>query len=273
MQVSLIPVAIAANPAALHKTTAIVFDVLRATSTIVTALASGYRRVYPIIDVGTALTLAYEHGFVLAGERKGNKIAGFPHGNSPLEFIGGPDTALHMSKLNYGFCHENDVCKTNDVVVLTTTNGTKAIRWAETAHKVYVGSLLNARSVAQAALRDGLNICLACAGTSGRFSLEDMLGAGIVFMEIIQQLSGSDSEQQAAGIAVDDLPVAAYGLARFYRNNLLSGLIAGRHGQKLLRRGREADLQWCAQLNRFDIAPVFTGKFIAISNNLPFVTY
>ncbi len=273
MQVSLIPVAIAANPAVLPGTTAIVFDVLRATSTIVTALASGYRRVYPVADAGTALALANEHGFVLAGERKGDKIAGFPHGNSPLEFIGGPDAAYHMLEINKGSSFNSNIWKTSDELVLTTTNGTKAIRWALSAHKVFTGSLLNARAVAQAALQEGLDISLVCAGTAGRFSLEDSLGAGFVLVEIIRQLSGPASGQPAASINMDDLAIAAYGLARFYHNNPLSGLFAGQHGQKLLRRGREEDLQWCAQLNRYDIAPVFMEEFITISDDLPLATH
>ncbi len=264
MQVSLIPVATAVNPAALHGTTAVVFDVLRATSTIVTALASGYRRVYPVADAGIALALANERSFVLAGERRGEKIAGFPHGNSPLEFIGGPDTAYHMSEISKGPSFNNNVWKTSDDLVLTTTNGTKAIRRAQSAHKVLTGSLLNARAVAQAALREGLDINLVCAGTAGRFSLEDTLGAGFVLAEIMRQLSQATSEQHTASINMDDLAITAYGLARFYHNDPLSGLFAGRHGQKLLRLGLEEDLHWCAQLNRFDIAPVFTGKYITV---------
>ncbi len=255
MQVSLIPVATAAKPDVLHETTAIVFDVLRATSTIVTALASGYRRVYPVANAGTALALAHEHGFVPAGERRGDKIAGFPHGNSPLEFISGPNVGI-----------SNDARKCN-VLVLTTTNGIKAIRWAESAYKVFTGSLLNARAVAQAVLREGLDVSLVCAGTGGRFSLEDTLGAGFVFMEIVQQLNGAASSQLAAGMAVDDLPIAAYELARFYYHDPLSGLMVGRHGQRLLRRRLEDDLRWCAQLNRYDIAPVLTGEFITTGND------
>jgi len=258
LQVSLIPVATAADPTALLGTTAIVFDVLRATSTIVTALASGYRKVYPVAEPDTALALAHEHGFILAGERKGEKITGFPHGNSPLEFVNGPDTAYHMPESVAGSIPSNNELQTSDVLVLTTTNGTKAIRWADHAHKVFTGSLLNARSVAQAALLEGLDISLVCAGTAGRFSLEDTLGAGFVFIEIMQQLNG------AASLATDDLPIAAYELARFYCDDPLAGLAAGRHGQKLLRRGRETDLHWCAQLNHYDIAPVFNGNYIAV---------
>jgi len=263
LQVSLIPVATAADPTALHGTTAIVFDVLRATSTIVTALASGYRKVYPVAEPDTALALAHEHGFVLAGERKGEKITGFPHGNSPLEFVNGPDKAYHMPELSAGSTPKNKELQTSDVLVLTTTNGTKAIRWADPAHKVFTGSLLNARSVAQAALLEGLDISLVCAGTAGRFSLEDTLGAGFVFIEIMQQLNGAASGQQAVSMATDDLPIAAYELARFYGHDPLAGLAAGRHGQRLLRRGRETDLHWCAQLNLYDIAPVFKGLFIS----------
>ncbi|TYO95540.1 2-phosphosulfolactate phosphatase [Desulfallas thermosapovorans] len=246
MQIKLIPVAAVCDPKALLGTTAVVFDVLRATSTIVTALAAGYRRVYPVAQASAAVALARRHGFVLSGERGGEKIEGFPHGNSPLEFAGGPGTG-------------------SSVLVITTSNGTGAIRRAASASPVLIGSLLNARAVARAALEQGQDISLVCAGTGGLFSLEDILGAGFVLLEILQQLNpGGGEGKSPEGPAMDDLAITACGLARLYHNDPLAGLYAGQHGQRLLKLGREEDLRWCAGLNRFDIAPVFTGEYITL---------
>jgi 2-phosphosulfolactate phosphatase len=272
LQIKLIPVATASNPEVLKGTTAVVFDVLRATSTIVTALASGYRRVYPVAEAGAAMELAYERGYVLAGERGGEKIAGFPHGNSPLEFIHGLEAGGRASiggkyKTVSASGEPGHEYKTDGrVLVLTTSNGTGAIRWAASADMVLIGSLLNARAAALAALGKGRNISLVCAGTAGCFSFEDTLGAGFVLVEIMRQFGRVKGELHAADLAMDDLATAAYGLASFYHDNPLSGLRAGQHGQKLLQLGRENDLRWCAKLNQFDIAPVFTREYIAIGS-------
>ncbi|AGL01919.1 phosphosulfolactate phosphohydrolase-like enzyme [Desulfoscipio gibsoniae DSM 7213] len=262
----MIPVASISNPDVLIDTIAVVFDVLRATSTIVTALASGYQRVYPVAEADAALALARNHGFTLAGERGGETIAGFPYGNSPLEFINGPETDSRLTENGERSKSSNNTLNISDVLVLTTSNGTGAIRWAASANKVITGSLLNARAAARTVLREKRDISLVCAGTAGCFSLEDTLGAGFVLMEVIKQLNQATGRQPAASVDMDDLAAAAYGLARYYHNDPLSGLRAGQHGQKLLRLSHEEDLRWCAQLNRFDIAPVFTGKYIAINN-------
>lgn len=237
MHVRMVPVAARAGRELFAGTTAVVFDVLRATSTIVTALASGYRRVYPVAEEGGALALARKHGYVLAGERGGKRIPGFPHGNSPLEFLTGGTTA-------------------GDVLVLTTSNGTGALQTAAGAARVLAGSLLNARAAARAALREGRDILLVCAGTGGAFALEDTLGAGFVLAELTR----------AAGVMppVDDLSMAAYRLACFYRDNPLDGLLDSRHGQKLLELGCGEDLRWCARLNLFDIAPVLMDGYIFV---------
>lgn len=240
MEIRLIPVANRANPDFFNHTTAVVFDVLRATSSIVTALAAGYQRVYPATTKDAALTLAQRYGYVLAGERGGLKIEGFPHGNSPLEFWPGPGTAqgVGMNRL-----------------VLTTSNGTAAIQRAAGASRVLIGSLLNARAVALAALQEGRDIILVCAGSEGQFSLEDTLGAGFVLKEIVTSADTPPS--------MDDLAMAAYNLAGYYSQNPLTGLLASSHGQKLQKLGHLDDLHWCSQLNRFDLVPVLRGDYVA----------
>jgi 2-phosphosulfolactate phosphatase len=137
---------------------AVVVDVLRATSTIAQALASGYRRVLCCAEVEEARELRERIGEgVLAGERRAQAIPGFDLGNSPAEFEE----------------------PRGETVILTTTNGTRAIvAAAAAAETVLVGSLLNLAAVAEAARRDGASVEVVCAGVDGRFTLDDAYCAG-----------------------------------------------------------------------------------------------
>jgi len=235
VNITLLPAAPAVGCEILSGANAVVFDVLRATSTIVTALASGYRRVYPVIDVGEARLRAKEWGFSLAGERGGKRIPGFPLGNSPLEFCAGP-------------------AGNPDNLILTTSNGTAAIRSAAAAEKVLIGAIINARAAARAAVAEGRDIVLVCAGSGGSYSLDDILGAGFVLREIINA-----AEQPPE---MDDQALAALCLARYYRQEPLAGLMESRHGKKLLALGLENDLRWCARLNLYDTAPVLHNDYV-----------
>ncbi|MCG8400829.1 MAG: 2-phosphosulfolactate phosphatase [Firmicutes bacterium] len=235
MFIKLAPSAAHAAQPELAGTTAVVFDVLRATSTIVTALARGYSKVYPAVDVDEALHIAGSRSHVLAGERGGLKITGFPRGNSPLEFVAGPE-------------------KDGAELVLTTSNGTGAVRASSTADRVLLGSVLNARAAARAAVAHGQDIYLVCAGSGGGYSLEDALGAGFVLAEMLKSAN--------LAVEMDDRAAAALCLARCYSHDPLAGLMNSAHGKALVRLGREEDLRWCSQLNMFEIAPVYNGEYI-----------
>lgn len=220
--------------------TAVVFDVLRATSTIVTALANGCREVVPFVTVEEALAFARgRQDVVLGGERENVLIPGFHLGNSPLEYT--PEKVKGKT------------------VVITTTNGTKAIRGAaEGAGQVLIGSLLNAKAAARAVVELDRDAVLVCAGTRGQFSLEDTVAAGMVALELTELtgMSGMSFES--------DLAVAACRLAAFYREDPLRALYDSLHGQDLAALGMAADLAWCARLDHFDIAPVYReGRIIA----------
>lgn len=213
--------------------TIVVFDILRATSTIVTALANGCREVVPFVEVEEAQAFARgRRDVVLGGERDSLLIPGFHLSNSPLEYT--PERVQGKT------------------VVLSTTNGTRAIRGAaEGAGQVLIGSLLNARAVARAIVERGGNIVLVCAGTRGKYSLEDTVAAGMVVLEIAE-LAGE------AGLSFEsDLAVSAYRLAIYYRKAPLKILYDSLHGQKLAAMGLSEDLAWCARLNHFDIVPVY----------------
>ena len=229
---------------------AVVFDVLRATSTIVTALANGCREIIPVVTVEDALRFLFKESIILGGERNSLIIPGFHHGNSPLEYT--PEKVREKT------------------LVLTTTNGTRAIRGAaEGACQVLIGSLLNARAVAREILRLGENTVLVCAGTRGAFSLEDTVAAGMVILELMILCENERSPGKYPPGKVptacpnesltleSDLAVAAYHLAIHYREEPLKILYHSLHGQKLAGMGLTDDLAWCARLNHLDIVPVY----------------
>lgn len=207
--------------------TAIVLDILRATSTIVTALACGCREVIPVETVAEAQSISQQRPeVILGGERESLPIPGFHFGNSPLEYI------------------KEKVAE--KLLALTTTNGTKAIRRAATGRgQVLIGSLLNAKAVAREALNTGRDIVLICAGTRGEFSLEDTVAAGIIIGELYK-LGGNSL------LPGSDFAVAARRLGEVYADNPLKALYDSLHGQKLTGMGLAADLAWCARLNYYD---------------------
>jgi 2-phosphosulfolactate phosphatase len=229
IDVVLNPAEIAQLPARdLSATTCVVFDVLRATSSMVTALAHGAAEIYPVCTIDEARALhASLPGAVLGGERQGEKIAGFDVGNAPREYTG----------------------LTNRRIVTTTTNGTVALRACEHARRVLVGALLNLGAVA-AELRASAPpvVLLVCAGTFDSFALEDAYAAG----RLIAELPGatlSDAAQAAAALAAQ-------------HPDALEALQLARNGRALATAGRGEDVEWCAQVSRYKVMGVMEAAVI-----------
>ncbi len=199
----------------------VVVDVLRATSTICQALASGYRRVLCCADVDEARQLARDAGpAALAGERRLERIEGFDFGNSPGELAGEPAA---------------------ETLILTTTNGTRLLAAAaERFDRVYVGSLLNLDAVAAAARESGEDVAVLCAGVLGELALDDAYCAGRI--------------AEAVGGRPEDSARAAILLARSFPGPL-AALEASRSAANLRRHGLGADVERCAQVNALDVAP------------------
>jgi 2-phosphosulfolactate phosphatase len=196
---------------------AVVVDVLRATSTIVQALASGYRRVLCCAEIDEARELRELLGEgVLAGERLAQAIPGFDLGNSPAEFVE----------------------PRGETVILTTTNGTRAIVAAAAgAETVLVGSLLNLAAVADAARDAGADVEVVCAGVDGRFTLDDAYCAG----RIAGVLGGERS----------DAAEAAVRLAGSFAN-AEEGLRAAENPRQ---EALGDDLAWCARESVLAVVP------------------
>jgi len=204
----------------------IVVDVLRATSTICQALASGYQRVLCCAEVDEARALAENEGPAkLAGERRLEHIEGFDFGNSPRELEGKPAT---------------------ETLILTTTNGTRLlVAAAERFERVYVGSLLNLDVVAAAARESGEDVAVLCAGVLGELALDDAYCAG----RIAEALGGDPEDSAQAAIRLArSFPTAAEGLG------------ASRSAANLRRHGLEADFERCAQENVLDVVPRYIRR-------------
>jgi len=197
---------------------AIVVDVLRASSTVVAAFTAGYERVLCVDSVDAARRLR-SPGRTLAGERGCRPIEGFDLGNSP-----GAITPVPGGEL-----------------VLCTTNGTPAIVDAMAgAEQVFIGSLLNLDALV-AAIPPGLDVAVICAGTDGRFALEDAYAAG----RLVALLPGgrSDSARAAERLA------SAYGPP-------LGALADSADAEVLRSTGQEADIEYCARESVFSVVPV-----------------
>jgi 2-phosphosulfolactate phosphatase len=196
----------------------VVVDVMRATSTIAQALASGYRRVLSCSDVDEARELRVaEGGGVLAGERGSVRIPGFDLGNSPAEFVE----------------------PRGDTAILTTTNGTRAlVAAAGSCERVLAGSLLNLGAVVEAAGEAGGAVTIVCAGVLGEFALDDAYCAG----RIVDLLDGKVTDAaKASAVLASAFPTA------------WDAIMARTYGPP----GLEADIEFCAQENTIDVVPRF----------------
>ena len=204
----------------------IVIDVIRATSTICQALASGYEKVLCTAEVDEAQALREELGEgVLGGERSNVLIPGFELGNSPREYVERREGPL----------------------ILTTTNGTRAIvAAAKRCERVYVASLLNLGAVVSAAREDADDVLVVCAGVQGALALDDAYVAG----RIVQEL---ECERTDAAEAAARLVATWVGPDEAFR--------ASKSGRNLLENAPELeeDLAFCARESVLDVMPRFVG--------------
>ena len=232
MQVDVLPNAGSPLLPYLEDKLVIVIDVLRATSTMVTALANGCQSIIPVLSPEDAierrLTLP---GSLLGGERYVLPIDGFDLGNSPFDYV--PEKVGGKK------------------VIITTRNGTRAIRDASAAPKIWMACFLNMQSVILAVLRqfeqsDKLQgVVVFCAGTEERFDLSDTLCAGMLI------------DGLGTNVTLNDLGEASRMLYRCSGNFLVDKIRDSVHGKKLIASGFERDVVYCSTPNILPIIPVF----------------
>jgi 2-phosphosulfolactate phosphatase len=220
----------------LSQTVCVVFDVLRATSSIVTALANGAEAIMPVEEISEALALRKQNpGLLLAGERHGVRIEGklsggvrFDFGNSPREFT--PNKVRGQR------------------IVTTTTNGTRALRACAKAKLTLVSSFLNLQATVDLLKKRRFkDMLFVCSGTFEECAYEDVLGAGALFAELESTFNPEDHEADSATLA----------RLAWYReeNQLLFALQQSRNGQRLWQKpDLRDDIPFCAQRDLFPIA-------------------
>lgn len=216
----------------------VVIDILRATSVIITALGNGAKRIIPLLTVEEAFKKAedvkcLEKSVVLGGERKALKIERFDCSNSPLEYT------------------KSTVA--NKTVIITTTNGTRALNLCLDAKKIFVGAMINGKAIVNKLLELNQDVVFVNAGTNGEFSIDDFICAGYMI-----NLLTENKSCQLTDIAKTSEFI--------YRQNkdITSFIKEATHYEILKGLGLEKDLEYCCSKDILDIVPYFDDGNIII---------
>ncbi len=218
----------------------VVIDVLRASSTIVTAIYNGAKGVIPVADMDMAGKISQNMGspqYLLCGEKNGEKIEGYHLGNSPLEYSA-----------------ETVKDKT---IILNTTNGTKAVKKAVLAEQVVIGCFLNLKPVVEYLKKTPYPIALVCAGWRGRLSFEDLLCAG----NIIYELNAG-----CLPAHVRDAVRLAFECFEKYGDAIEETISVSDHAERLKGKIDPKDIEHCCSLNVMDVLPALNDGIISDFN-------
>ena len=218
--------------------TTVVIDVLRASSTIITALSNGAKEIVPVGTVEFAVKVSggiFGGQTLLGGERNTKKIEGFALGNSPSEY-----TKEIVSGKS---------------IVFYSTNGSRAIVKAKYSTNLFVCSFNNLKTVAKHIKMLDQDVIILCAGNNNLFSLEDSVCAGMLASELI---AGNKI------IELTDASTAALTLFKSFGKNIFKMLSETDHGQLLINNGFEEDLKACAALDSTDVIPFYAGNVLKV---------
>ena len=218
---------------------AVVIDVLRASTTIITALANGAQQVKTVRSLATAHRLASSK-VLLGGERGGHKPDSFHLGNSPHEYI--------REKVS------------GQTIVFSTTNGTAALHACESASEILIGGIINRSAVAADSYQlskqlQDCDIHLVCAGTDGKISEEDLLGAGAILDAALQLDDVSiNMFDESAQEALTLFQSATSGRSEI-KDSLLQKITMSLGGRNLITIGMERDLIPAAAIDSSSVVP------------------
>jgi 2-phosphosulfolactate phosphatase len=216
----------------------VVVDVLRATSTIVTAFMNGCRAILPVVEVEEAFRQANTHpaGTLMGGERGGLAVEGFDLGNSPRDY-----TASRVK---------------GKTVIFTTTNGSRAFRSLPEGALGVVGSFLNLGAVSRYCIQQERDISVITSGQQGVFSLEDTVCAGRVVQSVRKHVRNKAD--------ITDTARASEILFDYFRGDLLGMLRSTTRGRYLREIGLGEDLPFCARVDATDLVPIYQSGRIEI---------
>lgn len=231
------------SPALLHlhdlkNAVVVIIDVLRATSTIATALKNGAKSIIPVDNVAKCIEWGKQIECITAGERDGRIAEGLEYGNSPFEY---PVQFI-----------------TGKTLVLTTTNGTRLLHMAldKGATTIITGSFPNLSAVCKYLLNSDKNVILACAAWKDRINLEDTLFAGAVIDKVKNHFLINCDSSQMAEILYHQ---AKEDLCSFLKTRNAS------HYNRLSSYGLEKDIQYCLTPDIADVLPFYKdGKLVLV---------
>jgi 2-phosphosulfolactate phosphatase len=215
----------------------VILDVLRATSAICTAIEHGVKEIIPVATLDEARAYQAE-GYLVAAERGGQIVEGFDLGNSPFSYM---DPALK-----------------GQTVVLTTTNGTKAINMARNKKTVVIGSLNNLDALCEWLIRQQRDVLVLGSGWKDKFNLEDTICAGAIADQCLKS---------GRFFADEDSTVAAKFIFRSSRDNMFAFLKASSHRRRLRKLNLNEDVKHCLTPNNCTAIPVLEGRSLVRLNH------
>ena len=221
----------------LRDKTVVVIDVLRASTTIATALRNGAKEIIPVTTVERAVKISghlFGDVILLGGERNGKMIQGFNLGNSPADYS------------------EEKV--KGKSIIFSSSNGSQAIERARYAQVLFVCGFVNISRVAHTLGELRNDFIVVCAGDSGGFSVEDSVCAGMLLHRI--------GKQDGVELTLSDAAAAAIVLYKAHSRNILKMIRNSQHGKYLAEIGFGEDLKTCANVDSIPILPQMAGNVI-----------
>lgn len=216
----------------------VIIDVLRATSTICTALYNGASKVIPVASVADCIRIGNDLGAITAGERDGHIAEGLQYGNSPFEY-------------------PRDFVQ-GKTIVLTTTNGTRLLDMASLAAGIITGSFPNLSAVCDYLSEQAQPVLLGCAAWKDRVNLEDMLFAGAV----VNRIKANFDVNCDSALIAEKLYLEA-------KNDLFAAMKSATHFQRLVRHGVEKDIRYCLTPDVAPSLPLLQQGALVNANKAP----
>lgn len=220
----------------------VVIDVLRASTTVVTALNNGAREIIPVSSIESAVKVSgnlFGDVVLRGGERNGKIITGFNLGNSPSEY--------------------SEEAVKGKSIIFCTTNGSSAMVKAKYAKRMAVGGFINISMIADLIRQAAEDFSIVCAGKQQLFCIEDAVCAGMLVKMLV--------EDSPIAIELNDAADAAQVLYRTVGKNLLKMAKSSDHGKHLTEIGFENDLKACVSVDSIPVVPLLIGNVIKLKKD------
>lgn len=209
----------------------VVIDIFRATTTMVASLANGVKNIIPVSQLEECIAYPEADHVIKAAERGGKKVDGFLFGNSPFDYIDKPEAK-------------------DKTLIMTTTNGTRAIDLSKEASNVIIGSFLNISAICDFLIEDKKDVIMFCAGWKGRYNLEDSLFAGAIIHRL-QNYFSFDSDGALSSLLL-------YQKAKF--DGFHTFLKNSSHYKRLSGFSNHKDIELALEFDKYAILPMLNKE-------------